>query len=191
VDSLPRLRETAADSEDARADGLAADQTPASHQRQRSYQWQDPAISADATRTMAGIDLLRGIASGTLPVPPITRTLGMSVVSVDPGRVVFELTPAEFHYNPIGSVHGGVAATLCDSACACAVHSMLPAGTFYTSQDLSIKFLRPVTASTGTLRCEGTVIHLGSRTALAQASLTDGQGKLHAHATSSCLIFRP
>jgi len=140
---------------------------------------------------MAGIDLLRGIASGAFAAPPIFHTLGFSGVSVDPGRVVFELTPAEFHYNPIGTVHGGVAATICDSACACAVHSMLPAGTSYTSQDLSIKFLRPVTASTGMLRCEGTVIHLGSRTALAQASLTDGQGKRYAHATSTCLIFRP
>jgi uncharacterized protein (TIGR00369 family) len=80
---------------------------------------------------------------------------------------------------------------MCDSACGCAVHSMLPKGAYYTSQDLSVKFLRPITGSTGTLRCEGTVIHLGSRTALSQARLTDGQGKLYAHATSSCLIFRP
>lgn len=190
MDSLPGLREGVADGHEATA-GRSADQAPGARQRQRSYDWQDPAISAGAASTMAGIDLLRAIASGAFPAPPIFQTLGFSAVSVDPGRVVFELTPAEFHYNPIGSVHGGVTATICDSACACAVHSMLPAGTSYTSQDLSIKFLRPVTASTGMLRCEGTVIHLGSRTALAQASLTDGQGKLHAYATSSCLILRP
>ena len=88
-------------------------------------------------------------------------------------------------------MHGGVYATMCDSACGCAVHSMLPKGAYYTSQDLSVKFLRPITGSTGPLQCEGTVIHLGSRTALAQARLTDAQGKLYAHATSSCLIFRP
>jgi uncharacterized protein (TIGR00369 family) len=159
--------------------------------RRRSYDWQDPAVSADAARTMPGLDFLRAIADGTLPAPPIAATLAFDVVSVEPGRVVFGFTPAEYHYNPIGSVHGGVYATMCDSACGCAVHSLLPAGAYYTSQDLTVKFLRPVTTATGPLRCEGTVIHLGSRTALAQASLTDGSGKQYAHATSSCLIFRP
>ncbi len=161
-------------------------------QRRRSHQWQDPAISEAASRAMAGIDFFRAIADGRLPAPPIASTLGFTVVSVDPGRVVFEFTPAEFHYNPIGSVHGGVYATMCDSACGCAVHSMLPAGSYYTSQDLNVKFLRPVTLSTGLLRCEGTIVHLGSRTALAEARLTGGEGKkLYAHATSSCLVFRP
>lgn len=172
-------------------DGQPLDAQRADGQRQRSYQWQDPAISAAAAPAMAGIDFFRAIVDGTLPAPPITRTLGFTLASVDPGRVVFEFTPAEFHYNPIGSVHGGVYATLCDSACGCAVQSMLPAGAGYTSQDLSVKFLRAITVSTGPLQCEGTVIHLGSRTALAQARLTDTQGKLYAHATSSCLIFRP
>jgi uncharacterized protein (TIGR00369 family) len=160
-------------------------------QRRRCHEWEDPAISAQAATAMAGIDFLRAMVDGKLPGPPIAATLGFTVASVQPGRVVFEFTPAEFQYNPIGSVHGGVYATMCDSACGCVVHSMLPAGAGYTSQDLSIKFLRPVTAATGTLQCEGTIIHLGSRTALAQASLTDSQGKLYAHATSSCLIFRP
>jgi uncharacterized protein (TIGR00369 family) len=181
---------------DARPDGARlaerrGDDGRPGPQRQRSYQWQDPAIAAAAARTMAGIDFFRALADGTLPVPPIAATLGFTITAADPGRVVFEFTPAEFHYNPIGSVHGGVYATMCDSACGCAVHSMLPKGAFYTSQDLSVKFLRAVTLSTGPLRCEGTVIHLGSRTALAEARLTDGQGKLYAHATSSCLIFRP
>ena len=127
-----------------------------------------------------------------LPSPQHSQDTGhVKADLADPGRVVFEFTPAEFHYNPIGSVHGGVYATMCDSACGCAVHSMLPKGAYYTSQDLSVKFLRPITGSTGPLQCEGTVIHLGSRTALAQARLTDAQGKLYAHATSSCLIFRP
>jgi uncharacterized protein (TIGR00369 family) len=164
---------------------------PPDQQRRRSYQWEDPARSGAAARTLAGPDFLGAIAGGTLPPPPIASTLGFTLVCVVPGRAVFEFTPSEFHYNPIGSVHGGVCATMCDSACGCAVHSMLPAGTSYTSQDLSVKFLRAVTTSTGSLRCEGTVIHLGSRTALAQASLTDGTGRQYAHATSSCLIFRP
>jgi uncharacterized protein (TIGR00369 family) len=88
-------------------------------------------------------------------------------------------------------VHGGVLATLCDSACGCAVQSMLPAGSYYTSLDLSVKFLRAVTAGTGPMLCEGTVTHLGGRSALAQARLTDDAGTLYAHATSSCMIFRP
>lgn len=176
---------------DQPADGHTTDEHLATPQRRRSYEWQDPAIAAAAAPTMAGIDFFRAIADGTLPAPPITQTLGFTVTDVEPGRVVFGITPAEFHYNPIGSVHGGVYATLCDSACGCAVHSMLPAGARYTSQDLTVKFLRAITTSTGPLRCEGTVIHLGSRTGLAQARLTDGQGKLYAYATSSCLIFRP
>ena len=167
------------------------DESEAGSPRRRSYQWQDPAVPAAAAPALAGLDFLRAIADGTLPAPPVARTLGFVVAAVEPGRVVFKFTPAEYHYNPIGSVHGGVLATMCDSACGCAVHSMLPAGASFTSQDLTVKFLRPVTASAGPLRCEGTVIHLGSRTALAQASLTDGDGRRYAHATSSCLIFRP
>jgi len=172
-------------------DGHATDEHLATPERRRSYAWQDPAVAAAAAPTMAGIDFFRAIADGALPAAPIAQTLGFTVTDVEPGRVVFEITPSEFHYNPIGSVHGGVYATLCDSACGCAIHSMLPAGAGYTSQDLSVKFLRAITTSTGRLRCEGTVIHLGSRTGLAQARLTDGQGKLYAYATSSCLIFRP
>jgi uncharacterized protein (TIGR00369 family) len=159
--------------------------------RERCHRWEDPAISGEAARTLAGLDFFRAIADGTLPPPPIAGTLGFSVIAIEPGRAVFEFRPAEFHYNPIGSVHGGVCATMCDSACGCAVHSMLPAGAYYTSQDLTVKFLRGITVATGPLRCEGTVVHLGSRTALAQASLTDAAGKLYAFATSSCMIFRP
>ncbi len=174
------------------ADGRAGPgQARADRTRRRSHEWQDPAVSAAAARDLPGAEFLRAIGDGTLPPPPIVGTLGMSLVSAEPGRVVFEFTPAEFHYNPIGSVHGGVTATICDSACGCAVHSMLPAGAYYTSQDLSVKFLRAITAQSGPLRCEGTVLHLGQRTALAQASLTDPAGRRFAHATSSCLIVRP
>lgn len=157
----------------------------------RSYQWQDPAISAAAARELDGMAFLSQIAAGMIPPPPIAVTLGFELVSVEPGRAVFTLTPADYHYNPIGSVHGGVYATLCDSACGCAVHSLLPAGAYYTSLDLATRFVRPVTTGTGPLRCEGTVQHLGTRTALAEARLTGGDGKLYAHATSNCLISRP
>jgi uncharacterized protein (TIGR00369 family) len=157
----------------------------------RSYQWQDPAISAAAARELDGMAFLKELVAGTIPPPPIAVTLGFSLISVEPGKAVFGITPAEYHYNPIGSVHGGVYATLCDSACGCAVHSMLPAGAHYTSLDLAIRFIRPVTTGTGPLLCEGTVQHLGSRTALAEARLTGEDGRLYAHATSNCLISRP
>ncbi len=159
--------------------------------RNRDYSWADPAISAEAARTMDGMSFLAALTDGRLPAAPVARTLGFAPVSVQPGTVIFEFVPAEFHYNPIGSVHGGVLSTLCDSACGCAVQSMLPAGTHYTSLDLSVKFLRPVTAATGRLVCEGTITHLGGRSALAQARLTGPDGKLYAQATSSCMVFRP
>ena len=159
--------------------------------RSRSHEWEDPAASAAAARELDGISFLREMQAGRIPPPPIAATLGFGLVSVEPGRAVFDITPAEYHYNPIGSVHGGVYATLCDSACGCAVHSMLPGGAYYTSLDLATRFIRPVTTGSGRLLCEGTVTHLGSRTALAEARLTDTSGKLYAHATSNCLIFRP
>ena len=159
--------------------------------RTRCYSWADPAASAAAAREQDGTAFLRGILAGTIPGAPIAATLDFAPVSVEPGTVVFAFTPAEYHYNPIGSVHGGVISTLCDSACGCAVQSMLPAGSHYTSLDLSVKFLRAVSVQTGQLTCEGTVIHLGGRSALAQARLTGPDGRLYAHATSSCMIFRP
>ncbi len=159
--------------------------------RVRTHSWGDPMASAEAVRTSAGIDVLRAIAAGTLPAAPIGSALGMGMESVEPGRVVFTLDPAEFHYNPIGSVHGGVYATLLDSACGCAVHTLLPAGVGYTSLDLAVKFLRAMTSSTGTVRCIGTVTHLGGRTALAEARLVDAADRLLATATSSILVLRP
>jgi uncharacterized protein (TIGR00369 family) len=159
--------------------------------RQRTYSWGDPAVSATATRTSAGIDVLRALAAGELPAAPISATMGFTLDSVEPGRVVFSFDPAEYHYNPIGSVHGGVYATLLDSATGCAVHTMLPAGVGYTSLDLTVKFLRAITVDTGPVRCIGTVPHLGGRTALAEARLVDGADRLLATAVSSILLIRP
>jgi uncharacterized protein (TIGR00369 family) len=159
--------------------------------RTRSYAWGDPLASATAARTSAGIDVLRALAAGELPPAPVAATLGFELEAVEPGRVVFTLDPAEYHYNPIGSVHGGVYATLLDSAAGCAVHSLLPAGVGYTSLDLTVKFLRQVVVETGRVRCVGTVTHLGGRTALAEARITDQRDRLLATATSSILLIRP
>lgn len=140
--------------------------------------------------SLDGFEQLRAIADGRLPAAPIAATLGFAGMSVpERGTAIFELDPELRHYNPIGSVHGGVFATLLDSACACAVHSTLAVGEAYTSLDLSVKFLRAVTVDSGRLRAVGTVIQRGRRTALAEARLYDGQERLVAHATSSCMIF--
>ena len=159
--------------------------------RERTYSWGDPGESAAAARTSAGLEVMQAMARGELPAPPIIATLGFRLDSVEAGRVQFSFEPAEYHYNPIGSVHGGVYATLLDSATGCAVHSMLPAGVGYTSLDLTVKFLRAVTVDTGRVRCTGTVTHLGGRTALAEARLVDGADRLLATAISSILLIRP
>ncbi|WRZ89801.1 PaaI family thioesterase [Streptomyces sp. NBC_01007] len=157
--------------------------------RSRTYDWEDPAVSAAAVGQYSGLDFLREMQAGRLPAPPISATLGMTLEEVERGRVVFALIPGEEHYNPIGSVHGGVYATLLDSAAGCAVQSVLPRGTGYTSLDLNVKFLRPITVDTGKVRAVGTVLSSGRRTALAQAELFDAADRLLAHTTSSCLLF--
>lgn len=157
--------------------------------RSRTFEWADPAGNAALIGQRSGLDLLRAMIAGELPVPPVMQLIGASRLEAEEGRVSVEMTAQEFHYNPLGSVHGGVLSTLLDTAAGCAVHSTLPAGVGYTSLDLSVKFLRPVTTDSGLLRCEGTVLSRGRRTALAEARLTDGRGRLAAHATSSCLIF--
>lgn len=157
--------------------------------RSRTYDWEDPAVSAAAVGRYSGLEFLREVQAGRLPAPPISATLGMTLEEVEHGRAVFALVPGEEHYNPIGSVHGGVYATLLDSAAGCAVQSVLPPAMGYTSLDLNVKFLRPVTVDTGRIRAVGTVLNSGRRTALAQAELFDAADRLLAHTTSSCLLF--
>lgn len=157
--------------------------------RSRTYTWADPASVAAHLGRLGGLEMLRAMSAGELPAPPIFSTIGVADLEAKDGWVGLDLDPQEFHYNPLGSVHGGVISTLLDTAAACAVHTTLPAGVGYTSLDLSVKFVRPVTIATGRVRCEGTVLNRGRRIALAESRLTDAAGKLLAHATSSCLIF--
>lgn len=160
-------------------------------ERNRTIEWSDPRSAADAARSRSGLEFLQAMVDGEIPQPPVMSTIGGRLESVSAGTAVFTLTPAEFHYNPIGSVHGGMYCTLLDSAAACAVHSMLPAGVAYTSLDLSVRFIGAISVETGPVRCTGTVTHLGRRTALAEARLTSSTGKLLATATSNCLILNP
>ncbi|MER7540762.1 PaaI family thioesterase [Streptomyces sp. NPDC097704] len=157
--------------------------------RSRTVEWEDAGATARAAMSMEGIDFLREMVAGRLPGPPIAALLGFTLETVEPGRAVFAMEPGEEHYNPIGSVHGGVYATLLDSAAGCAVHSTLPRGTAYTSLDLSTRFLRPITRDTGKIRAVGTVLSQGRRTALAEAGLYDAEDRLLGHATSTCMLF--
>ena len=164
--------------------------TAAAAQRTRTIAWDDPMEGARRGMEMSGIEYMRAILAGEIPRPPIAWSLDFTLAEVEEGRAVFTLTPQEFHYNPIGVVHGGVAATLLDSAMGCAVHSLLPAGAGYTTLELKVNLLRALTRDTGPVRAEASVLHAGSRTALAEARLVDARGKLFAHATSTCLILR-
>ncbi|GAA1422509.1 hotdog fold thioesterase [Streptomyces thermospinosisporus] len=157
--------------------------------RSRTYDWADPAVCAEAVPHHSGLGFIRKMLDGELPAPPVAATLGITLEEAEYGRAVFALVPGEEHYNPIGSVHGGVYATLLDSAAGCAVQTVLPQGMGYTSLDLTLKFLRPITVDTGKVRAIGTVLNSGRRTALAQAELRDSEDRLLAHATSSCMLF--
>jgi uncharacterized protein (TIGR00369 family) len=151
--------------------------------------WQDPVELAKVARSMAGIDFLRAMRDGKLPPPPIAELLGFRLVEVEPGRAVFEVTPGERHYNPIGVVHGGLAMTLLDSAMGCSVQTQMPAGGGYTTLEAKTNLVRAITAETGLLRAIGKVLHAGKRIATAEARLEDKAGKLYAHATTTCIVL--
>lgn len=159
-------------------------------ERSLTVEWDDPKPGAEAARGMSGLEYLRTVAAGELPSVPMASLMGFGISEIDEGRVVFECIPGEQHYNPIGSVHGGLACTLFDSAMGCAVHTTLPAGVGYTTVELKVNFLRPISISTGRIFCEGKTIHVGGRVATAEARLTDETGKLYGHATTTCMIFR-
>lgn len=150
----------------------------------------DPRAVAEQGRRLSGMEYVQAIVTGDLPAPPISELMGFRLVLAEPGRAVFEMEPGPQHYNPIGSVHGGVALTLLDSAMGCAVHTLLEAGVGYTTLEVKTNFVRPIKADTGLIRCEGVVIHKGSRVVTAEGKVTDGGGKLLAHGTTTCLIFR-
>jgi len=158
--------------------------------RSRTLIWQDPVATAAAGAAMSGIDYMRAIVAGELPPPPIAVTMRLRPIELEEGRVVFEGEPGEEHYNPIGVVHGGYAATLLDSALGCAVHTTLAVGSGYTSLGLEAKFVRPISRDTGRVLCEAKVIHRGRRQATAEARLTAAEsGKLLAHGQATLMIL--
>ena len=157
--------------------------------RSFSMTWEDPLASAQAGLQMTGLEYMDAVVRGEIGRPPIATLLGMAVVEVEEGRALFALDPTERHYNPIGVVHGGIAATILDSAMGCAVHTTLPAGWSYGSLDLSARYVRPITAQTGRILCEGVVVHRGKSTATMEGRVwAEDGGKLLAHGTGSALI---
>ncbi|MEH2475050.1 uncharacterized protein (TIGR00369 family) [Nitrobacteraceae bacterium AZCC 2161] len=146
-------------------------------------------VATELTASMSGLDFVRGIFAGTLPEPPIMENVEPFDCTAEAGVVVLHSVPGFRHYNPIGSVHGGYAAILLDSAMGLAVHSMLPPGSGYTTLEFKISFIRGMTKDSGTVRTEGRTLNVGRRAATAEARITDAKGRLLAHATTTCLIF--
>ena len=158
--------------------------------RSRTLVWQDPVPTAAAGATMTGMEYMTAVVTGEVPPPPIAVTMRLRPVELEEGRVVFEGEPGEEHYNPIGVVHGGYAATLLDSALGCAVHTTLPAGVGYTSLGLEAKYVRPITRDTGRVLCEANVLYRGRKQATAEANLTAADsGKLLAHGIATCMML--
>jgi uncharacterized protein (TIGR00369 family) len=138
---------------------------------------------------MSGLDFMQALRDGKLPAPPIMKLMGIALTEVEHGLAVFEAIAKFDYYNPIGSVHGGFIATMMDSALGCCVHTTLPAGQGYTTLEFKVSFIRAVTDKTGPLRVEGRVLNVGRRAATSEARMTDTQGRLLAHATTTCLVF--
>ncbi len=150
--------------------------------------WEDPRTGRRDAGVIGGLDYLVGIQQGRIPQPPAARLIGYRLREVERGRVVFELEPAEHHYNPFATVHGGIIGTLLDSAMTAAVLSTLPIGLACSTLEMKVNYVRSVTGTVGLVRAEGNVVHAGSTIATAEGKLLDGRGKLYAHATTTCAI---
>jgi len=146
-------------------------------------------IGMEALKEVSGLAFLQGIVSGRLPQPPIAQVMGVHLVEAEKGRAVFAGQPTVSFYNPLGTVHGGFAATILDSCMACAVQTMIEAGFGYTTIEFKVTYIRPMTDQTGPVRGIGEVINVGRRLGVAEGRLVDAQGKVLAHGTTSCMIF--
>ena len=146
-------------------------------------------VPPEQVKAMTGLAFVQGLVDGTLPLNTIAETLGYDVVEAERGRVVVAIVPDDRHLNPAGTVHGGLAATLLDSCMGLAVQSTLDKGIGQTTIEFKITLIRPITAQTGPIRAEGTVLNAGRRVGSAEGRITDGAGRLLAHGTTTCLVF--
>lgn len=145
---------------------------------------------SDARRAMSGLEYMQKVMTGEVPSSGMAQLMGFKLVEVSKGRAVFTIEPGERHYNGLGIAHGGLAATLLDSATGCAINTMMPAGRIFTTLEMKINFVRPIKRENGEVRCEANVIHAGGRTATAEGRIVDLEGKLYAHGTATCMLFR-
>jgi uncharacterized protein (TIGR00369 family) len=158
-------------------------------ERSREFHWVDPHPALDVARKVGGLEYSRMVMRGEVPPAPVCELVGFRFVLVEAGEIGIEFDPAEYHYNVIGSVHGGITCTLLDSAMSIAVHTTLPADYGFATLQMNSHFVRPITARTGLMRCEGKVTHSGTRIATAEGRLVDTNGKLYAHGTATCMTF--
>jgi uncharacterized protein (TIGR00369 family) len=158
-------------------------------ERTRTYSWEDPFSLRDRMAAHSGLELMQLMARGEIPPPPIADTLGFRLVEAERGRALFECEPAEYHYNPIGVAHAGLAMTLLDSAMGLAFVTTLDTPVAWTTLEVKSNFTRALTVETGTVRCTGSVIHAGRRVATTEARIEDSQGRLCAHGTSTILVL--
>ena len=165
--------------------------SPASQSfRTRTISWNDPRDVATRAIELGGLEYMRRLADDQSLRPPVASLLDFEAPEVGEGEAVFYIVPQEIHYNPIGTVHGGILSTLLDSAMGCAVHTLLPRTDAYTTLELKVNFVRPVTVDTGRIRTEGRVVHMGGKVATAEGRILDEGGTLYAHATTTCLLMR-
>lgn len=145
---------------------------------------------AQDRRKLTGLEYMRRVMTGEVSSSGMRQLMNFQLVEVSEGRAVFTVQPDERHYNGLGIAHGGLAATLLDSATGCAINTMMPAGKVFTTLEMKINYVRPMTRETGEVRCEANVIHAGGRIATAEGRIVDSNGKLYAHGTATCMLFR-
>lgn len=145
---------------------------------------------AEERRALSGLEYMRQLLTGEREPSGMARLMNMRLIEVEEGRAAFAVEPDERHYNGLGIAHGGLAATLLDSALGCAINTLMPAGRVFTTLEMKINYVRPMRRETGEVRCEAEVLHAGSRVATAEGRITDASGKLYAHGTATCMLFR-
>jgi uncharacterized protein (TIGR00369 family) len=170
---------------------MSTDGNSEGQRRVLTVTWDDPMPYLQEAMASAPLGYLRKMINGEIPRAPIGALMGLGGVEIEEGRAVLYADPGEHHYNSLGMVHGGLAATLLDTAMGFAVHSTLPQGGYFSTLEMSIGFVRPITEATGRVTCTGSTIHVGKTVGRAEGNLTDANGKLLAHATCTCLVFRP
>ena len=158
--------------------------------RSRTHVWNEPTELARSLHPLSGQQFLEAWSNGDM-TPPIAATLGFELRGFGDGHVEIGCTPSEFHYSPYGTVHGGLAATLLDTATGCAIQTRLPAGTGYATLNLAVSYLRPITIETGPVRCIGNIVSMGRTVAVSEASVVDASERVLAHGTATCLLITP